>query len=218
MGNQQTKVVSTQTRNNFLLDGILLLGGVLSAISGIYFLFLPVGGYQGGKNALYGIRILFERHTWDDIHAWASVVMIAIAAVHIPLHWSWIVSMTRRGFKSFTGKKKLNMYSQFNLAVNVLIGISGLIAALSGLYFLLVPGASRSSGLPDPAWVFHRLTWDVIHTWSGVVMIAAAVLHFWIHWKWFYKIAWKYWLALGTNRSKRGIVSSPPAVAESIGD
>lgn len=187
------RIVSKQTRNNLVLDSVLLIGGLLSALSGIYFLFLPVGGYQGGRNPMYGIRIFFERHTWGNIHTWASVVMIAVAAVHIPLHWNWIVNMTRRRIAAFTKKSKLNIYSQFNLGVNVVLGLSGVLTALSGLYFLLVPGASHESLVSDPVWFFSQLGWDLIHTWSGVVMIAAAVLHFWIHWKWFYKIYRKYW-------------------------
>jgi hypothetical protein len=39
--------------------------------------------------------------------------------------------------------------------------------------------------------LFSRTTWDVIHTWSGVAMIAAAILHFAIHWRWIVKVAGK---------------------------
>ena len=45
------------------------------------FLFLPVGGFQGGRNPYYGIVIFFERHTWGDIHTWSSVVIMALAAL-----------------------------------------------------------------------------------------------------------------------------------------
>ena len=186
-------VVSSTTRNNLLLDSLLLIGGLISALSGIYFLFFPVGGYQGGRNPAHGLIVLFERHTWDDLHTWSGVALIAAAALHIPLHWRWIVSMTRRGLRALSGQCSLNRYSQFNLAVNVLVGLSGAVTAVSGLYFLLVPGASHRSAVPDPGLLFSRLSWDLIHTWSGVVLIAAAVLHFWIHWKWFYKVIGKYW-------------------------
>jgi hypothetical protein len=170
----------------------MLISGLASAISGIYFLYLPVGGYQGGRNPYYGIRILFDRHVWDDIHTWASVVIIALVAVHIPLHWGWIIKMTRNGLKNIFGKGRLNKYSQFNLAINIMFGLSGLICGLSGLYFLLVPGASHISQLGDPGWIFNRITWDLVHTWSGVVMIAAGTLHFLIHWKWVVKVIRKY--------------------------
>ncbi len=53
--------VSKQTRNNWLIDAAVFIGAVVAAITGIYFLFLPSGGYQGGRNPMYGVTILFER-------------------------------------------------------------------------------------------------------------------------------------------------------------
>ena len=178
------RVFSIQTRNNIILDMSLLVGGLISVLSGIYFLFLPIGGYQGGRNALYGIMIFFERHTWGDVHTWSSVAIMALAALHIPLHWHWIVKMTRTGFRTMFGKSQLNKHSQFNLSINILIGLSGLICGLSGLYFLFLPA--------KPSWIFAPLIWDLIHTWSGVVMTAAGILHFGIHWKWVVKVLGKY--------------------------
>jgi hypothetical protein len=187
-------VFSTQTRNNILLDMTLLFSGLAAAISGIYFLFLPVGGYQGGRNPLYGVTILFDRHSWSDIHTWASVIMIALVALHVPIHWDWIVKMTRSGIKAVAGKSSLNSRSRLNLGINILIGLSGLICGLSGIYFLFNPGALHAS--LGESWLFAPAVWDVIHTWSGVVMISAVILHFGIHWKWVVKVVGKYWKAL----------------------
>lgn len=182
---QKKRVFSTQTRNNITLDSFLLISGLISTLSGIYFLFLPVGGYMGGRNPWYGIMIIFERHTWDEIHTWSSVIIMALAALHIPLHWNWIVKMTRTGIRSLLKKSKLNKHSQFNLLINIMIGISGLICGLSGLYFLFWP--------LTPFWIFTPLVWDLIHTWSGVLLTATGILHFGIHWNWFVKVLNKYW-------------------------
>jgi len=196
---KKKRVVSVQTRNNLVLDSLLFISGLITALSGIYFLFLPIGGYQGGRNPLYGIMIFFERHTWSEIHIWASVVIVALAALHIPLHWDWIVKMSKSGFRSIFGRSRLNKYSKFNLGINVLIGISGLLCGLSGLYFLLIPGASHSSIIPDPMWLFSITTWDLIHTWSGIAAVVTATLHFYIHWKWAYKVIRKYGQAFEKN-------------------
>ena len=51
--------VSSQTRNNWLVDSLLLISTVGATLSGIYFLFLTTGGYQGGRNTYFGIVILF---------------------------------------------------------------------------------------------------------------------------------------------------------------
>ncbi len=194
---EKRAAISAQTRNNWWIDLALFASGITVFFSSIYFLILPVGGYQGGRNPLYGIVILFDRHTWGDIHIWGGVAMLAVAAIHIPFHWSWIVNMTKRAFKIAMGQcKSMNSRGKFNLAINVLLGLSGLIAGISGLYFLLIPGASHNSFLADPRWLFPLSTWDFIHTWSGVIMIAVVVLHLDIHWKWLTKVTKKIFLSI----------------------
>ena len=189
--NSRKSRVSSQTRNNWFIVLLLSVSGLLVTFSTIYFLFLPNGGYQGGRNPMYGIVILFTRTTWDLIHTWAGVVMIATAAIHIPLHWSWITNMTKRIFKIVLGQcQGMNARGQFNLIINGIIGLSGAIAAISSLYFLFFPGSQGGSALSTTL-IFSRATWDVIHTWSGVIMIAAAILHFAIHWRWVLKVARK---------------------------
>jgi cytochrome b subunit of formate dehydrogenase len=71
------------------------------------------------------------------------------------------------------------------LIVNITVALSGLLTALSGIYFLFFPGGKA---VADPWILFSRTTWDLIHTWAGVVMILAAILHFAIHWKWVTKV------------------------------
>jgi hypothetical protein len=39
---------SMTTRKNWLIDASVFIGGVAAALSGVLFLFLPSGGYQGG--------------------------------------------------------------------------------------------------------------------------------------------------------------------------
>jgi hypothetical protein len=124
------------------------------------------------------------------------VIIIALAGLHIPLHWSWIIKMTRSGFRSITGRSNLNRRSKFNLGINILIGLSGVVCALSGVYFLFFPGVETL--------LFTTYTWDVIHTWSGVVMTFAAVLHFAIHWKWVTKVFGKYWRELLKSVTQAG--------------
>lgn len=190
MKTNKARIFSPQTRNNFLLDMPMLAAGLISVLTGIYFLFLPVGGYQGGRNPFYGVVIFFERHTWGDLHAWSSLIIIALAALHIPIHWDWITRMTRSGARAILGKTKLNIFSQFNLLINVLVGLSGLVCGLSGLYFLFEPVLVP---LGRSGWLFSPFTWDMIHTWSGVLVTAGAVLHFAIHWRWVTKVLSKYW-------------------------
>jgi len=178
--------VSKQTRNNWLLDAALFTSGLLAAISAIYFLFLPVGGYRGGSNPWHNAQILFSRHTWDDLHTWSGVAMVIIAVTHLVLHWSWVTNMARRALRGLFGQSgSMNSRGRWNLILNIIVVISFALTAISGVYFLFVPGGR---GVADPMILFTRFTWDLIHTWAGVVLIATTVIHFLIHLKWVTKV------------------------------
>jgi len=186
----KNRSIAPETRRNWIINATLFSSAVVAIISGIYFLFLPVGGYQGGRNPMYGVRILFERSTWDDLHTWGGIVMIAVAVIHIIVHWNWIRWMLKRVWNDiFSRKNKLNIRSRFNAGINAITGISFLVTALSAIYLLLFPGGKH--GIPDPVFLFTRSTWDLIHTWSAIVMIIAAMVHFAIHWIWIVKVTSK---------------------------
>ncbi len=190
--------VSKQTRNNWLIDAAVFIGALVAAITGIYFLFLPSGGYQGGRNPMYGVTILFSRSTWDDLHTWFGVLMIAAVGVHFTIHWNWVKGMAKRMAKSAVGKgARMNRHGYFNVAVDVTVAFSFLLAAISGVYFMFVPGSGRAA---DPLFMFTRTTWDLIHTWSGVALIAAAIIHFAIHWNWVTKVTAKVLRSLSPSR------------------
>jgi hypothetical protein len=201
--------MSNVTRRNWLMDALLFSGALVASLSGIYFLYLPSGGYQGGRNPYYNLQVIFSRHTWDDLHMWAGIGMIAVAAVHIFLHWSWIVSMTRRMLKDILGiNGKMNWRGRWNLILNIVVGLSFLMTALSSVYFLFFPFGQSSV---DPMFMVSRTTWDLIHTWAGVILILSAVLHFVIHWRWIVKVSENTWHSF-TSQARRN--ENPPALSE----
>lgn len=176
------QIVSKQTQKNWWVDAILFNSAVVAGLSGIYFLFLPSGGYQGGRNPNFGLNILFQRNSWDDLHTWGGAVMIAIAIIHLAIHWRWVSSMLRWMWNELTGKSGyMNTRGRLNLLLNIMVAISFLLTAISGVYFMFVPSWQWTS---DPMILFNRTTWDLIHTWAGIVLIATAVIHFAIHWRW----------------------------------
>lgn len=177
----QPSRLSPATRRNWWLDFAVFLGATLAMISGIYFLYLPVGGYQGGRNPTYGITILFERHTWEDVHLWGGLLMIAAVVVHVWIHRAWIAMIGRKLTPSSRGR--MSKGAKINVLVDAVIALSFLLAALSGLFFLFQP----ASGV----FIFERVTWDLIHTWSGVALTLAAVIHLYIHWGWVTKVTGK---------------------------
>lgn len=181
--------ISKQTRDNWYVDVGLFTSAILAALSGVYFLFFVQGGYQGGRNPLANVTLLFDRHTWNDLHTWAGVAMIIIAVIHIVIHWSWFVSMVRRMLKEIKGQVgRMNPRGRWNLVLNLLVAICFLLTVVSGIYFLFTP---HGPGAADSQFILDRTIWDLIHTWAGVVLIEAALVHIAIHWRWVVKVTAK---------------------------
>jgi hypothetical protein len=82
----------------------------------------------------------------------------------------------------------MNSHGRWNLILNAVVGISFVLTAISGAYFLFFPGGRWAA---DPMLLFPRTTWNLIHTWAGVTLISAAIIHFAIHWKWVTKVTRK---------------------------
>ena len=200
MKQQKKANVSKITGRNWAIDFIVFSGGILAAITGIYFLFFISGGFQGGRNPTYGITFLFDRELWEFLHRWTGVAMVAAALVHIVLHWKWIIRMTRRFFSNLfsKNKNKFNKNSRMNLWVNAFTGLSFILVGGSGVYLFFVPLNSSFH------YVFSREGWDMIHTWSGLAMILSAILHFVIHWRWIKNVSLKL---VGIEQQKEETVS-----------
>jgi hypothetical protein len=191
--------MSRQTRQNWIIDAAVFAGALLAGISGIYFLYLPKGGYEGGRNPAYGLTILFSRDSWHDLHTWGGILMILSAVIHFAIHWQWVVMMSRRIGRAIAGKgKQFSRGAKINLAVDLIIGVSFLIAAVTSIYLLFLPQGYQGGRNPgwDPELLFSRTTWDMVHTWSGVVMMLAASLHFLIHWRWVANVTRRFFLSL----------------------
>ena len=184
-----TKALSKTNRNNWLLDSLLALSGLVVGLTSIYFLFLPLDGYKGGRNPYYGLIILFDRHTWSDLHTWVGLGMTVIALIHFIIHFDWIVNMAKKIAKEALHRKAiLNKRGRFNIFVDAMIALGFFISAITGLIFFLVAG-ENSVFTPAARMIADTTALDLIHSWSGILMIAAAVVHFAIHWQWVVKIA-----------------------------
>jgi preprotein translocase subunit SecY len=201
--------MSTRTRLNWLIDAAVFLGGVLAALSGIYFLYVPSGGYRGGRNPMYGVTVLFSRTTWSDLHTWGGVAMVIAAVVHFSIHWGWVKTMSRRVGKTLVSKgPQVSKGSKTNLIVDGVVFVSGVLTAASGIYFLYAPTGGYDGGRNlgwDPGFLFSRTTWDLIHTWAGVAFVIAVVVHFAIHWGWVRKVTARFFERRGSRREPREV-------------
>lgn len=88
--------MSDKAKMNYVIDMVIGIAFILSALSGLI-LFVAPSGYQGGRNPMYLEPVLFlSRQTWDTIHTWSSLAMISGVGAHLVLHWTWMVCMTRK--------------------------------------------------------------------------------------------------------------------------
>ncbi len=185
---------------------MLLSAALATMLSGVYFLFFG-GGFRGGRNPWYGVELIFSRATWDDIHTWGGVLMIAVATFHLVVHWPWFVRMGRRIISELKGGCGcMNRYGRLNLALNLVLGLLFFLAAISGIVLLFLPhGREVTTTL-----LWTRRSWDMLHTWSGTLMIITAILHIGIHWKWLTKVTRNMMRAMWLREAAR------PAAQESV--
>lgn len=183
-GNMRKSNLSTKLRYNWLIDALLFLGALLAVLTGIYFLVYPVGGYMGGRNPDYGVIFIFGRETWEALHDWTGIAMIAAALIHIVFHWKWILGTLKRIFRTVSHKaERFGNRLFWTIVVDAFIAIGFLLSAISGLYFFFA--------IKDANWLLLDTTWDTIHTWSSDVMIMAAFIHILLHWDWIKNITAK---------------------------
>lgn len=90
----------SKTGLNYWLDIVIGLGFVLSFVSGIAFVFMGPGGFQGGRADIAQIAFLgIARDVWRSLHTFSSFVMSAGVGVHLVFHFNWITCVTRRMIK-----------------------------------------------------------------------------------------------------------------------
>ena len=184
----KTSRLTPKLRQNWWIDAVLAFSAITAVLSSFYFLAFPVNGFQGGRNPYYNFVLIFDRHGWDFLHTWSGVAMILAALIHIFIHWDWIIKTAGRTWSVVTGRRKaFGSRLTYNIILDAFLALCFLLCSISGVYFLLFPhGGTRLQ-----TYLFSAITWDLIHTWSGVLMVISAILHFVLHWKWITNITTK---------------------------
>lgn len=101
-----------KTMVNYWLDVVIGLGFVLAFISGVAFLFMGSGGYQGGRADVSQAFFLgIARETWRTLHTFSSLMMSAGVGLHLAFHLNWIACVTKRMLRLpvpalFNGRKQ----------------------------------------------------------------------------------------------------------------
>lgn len=118
----------SRAKLNFIIDGLAFAGFVFLIATGFLVRYaLPSG--SGGSNGVgtgsraadKPVTVLWglTRHEWGDIHFWIALGLMIVLAVHLVLHWRWIVSVVRGRPREGSG-------------IRVALGIIGVVALLIG--------------------------------------------------------------------------------------
>ena len=95
---------------NFSVDCVILVTFVLSAISGIVFL-APLEWMNlesSAGPAFLGVRLSF----WNDLHTYTSLAMMGSVALHLILHWAWMIAMAKTMTKTSMGRSFENLKAE----------------------------------------------------------------------------------------------------------
>ncbi len=185
---KRRSTLTTKLKKNWWIDASLGITAVLAILSSIYFLVYPVSGYQGGRNPYYNKTLIFSKATWESLHTWGGILMILAALVHIIIHWNWIISTISRTWQVLMKKRDgFGTRLTYSIILDTVIAVCFVLCSISGIYFLL----NAESGPYAAAFLFTKTTWDLIHTWSGVIMTIGATLHIVLHWDWITNISSK---------------------------
>jgi hypothetical protein len=77
-----------RSKLNFIFDAVGFAGFVFLTTTGVLMRYvLPPGSKR--FMTIWGL----DRHEWGDIHFWISIVFLGLLAMHLLLHWRWIVNI-----------------------------------------------------------------------------------------------------------------------------
>jgi cytochrome b561 len=79
---------------NYIIDILMLVCFVITAISGMLFLFFP----KGPRAGWYEIGS-FNKGDLNALHKYFGILTILFVLIHFLLHLKWIVTMTKNLFK-----------------------------------------------------------------------------------------------------------------------
>ncbi|RLC70851.1 MAG: hypothetical protein DRI52_06280 [Chloroflexi bacterium] len=78
--------------------------------------------------------------------------------------------------------------AKLNFAVDVFILIAFVLSALSGLVLFTMPHSGYQNGRNlayyQAVLLLSRAAWNDLHVWSSFAMVAGALVHLLLHWKW----------------------------------
>jgi len=152
---------------NFVVDAIAFVIFVFLIATGVLIRYvLPPG--SGHFSLLWGM----DRHQWGQVHFWIAVALMTTLALHLFLHWNWVVGMIRGRASEASGSR----------LILALVAIIALVALAIAPFFAQVehrgepPHKLRSSAEGEGACdqIYGSMTLAQVEQQTGVP--AAAIL------------------------------------------
>lgn len=123
-----------RTKLNFIIDAVAFIGFVAMTTTGVLMRYiLPPG--SGHYTTIWGL----DRHEWGGIHFWIAVVFFSILALHLVLHWRWIVSVV-------TGKPHEGSGLRAGLGI---VGVATVTLLSVAPLFAPIEREANREGVPD---------------------------------------------------------------------
>ncbi len=183
---------------NYTLDILLLLPALACLASGyVIWFIIPRGmGAHGqlycqecGRGPTGNIEYLFglSRYSWIDIHNWVSVALFLIIALHIFLHWNWIVETTKKIIHHLQ-RHKIKVLELYGAAITLLIlFVFNLVSGL--VIWLVLPRGMQDyehmiNSTGRTFLFLQRNVWVDLHGWISVMIVAIIIIHLIINWSW----------------------------------
>lgn len=110
---------------NYWLDVIAFVEFAFLTTSGILIQYsLPER--SGHSMTVWGL----SRHQWGDWHFYLALFLFATLALHIVLHWKWIINLTRGRPSDASGRRLL--LGVFGLVVVIMLASAPLLSPVEG--------------------------------------------------------------------------------------
>jgi hypothetical protein len=162
-----------RTTLNFWIDALALAGFLVLASTGILLRYqLPPGSGRieatgsGLRAQEHSITLVggLTRHAWGDVHTAIALGLMGVLALHLALHWKWIVCVVRGKPASASGRR-------------LLLGAAGLVGFL---LLALAPLWAPREQVPRSQWhapsaaetqgavIRGEMTWAALSAQTGV--------------------------------------------------